>query len=88
MVLIFLAGLRSARASIFSARSFEERAVGVGLAASLVAFIVFLMSEPALFTRYGWVAFALLMALRAVQVTAPQPALARRKAILAEPSAV
>jgi len=90
MVLIFVAGLRTARASILRAGSLEERAVALGLTASLVAFIVFLMSEPALFTRYGWVSMALLMALHAVQVTASRPAavLAPREPILAQPSLV
>jgi O-antigen ligase len=71
--LIFLASVRTAMSSILAADSFDERALAIGLSSALAAFITFLMSEPALFTRYGWVAVALLIALRATQVTSPQP---------------
>jgi O-antigen ligase len=73
MFFIFLAGLKTARSAILAAQSFDERALAVGLTAAFAAFVTFLMSEPALFTRYGWVTVALLIALRATQVASPHP---------------
>jgi O-antigen/teichoic acid export membrane protein/O-antigen ligase len=67
MIVIFLAGLRAGWATAVHARSPEERSLALALGAGFTAFIVFLMSEPALFTRYGWVAVALIFALRAAQ---------------------
>jgi O-antigen ligase len=74
MFLIFLAGFSTAKSSILAAHSFDERALAVGLTSAFAAFITFLMSEPALFTRYGWVTVALLIALRATQVSSLHPA--------------
>jgi O-antigen ligase len=84
---IFLAGIRTAKSSILAAHSFDERAVAIGLTSAFAAFIMFLMSEPALFTRYGWVTVALLIALRATQVTSLHPSLdpARDHLGLAQP---
>jgi O-antigen ligase len=72
MFFIFLAGLRTARSTILAAQSLDERALAVALTAAFAAFTTFLMSEPALFTRYGWITFALLIALRATQVVSLQ----------------
>jgi len=72
MFFIFLAGLRTARSTILAAQSFDERALAVALTAAFAAFTTFLMSEPALFTRYGWVTFALLIALRSTQAVSLQ----------------
>jgi hypothetical protein len=40
----------------------------------LVAFIVFAMTAPVLFTRFGWIAAALILALRGVQQEEEAPA--------------
>ena len=67
LVFIFVSAAKTSRSTILSADSSGERALAVALMCSLVAFIVFLMSEPALYTRYGWVPVALIFALRAIQ---------------------
>jgi O-antigen ligase len=72
MILIFAAAARAAWSSIISARSAEEQALSLALACSFVAFLVFLMSEPALFIRYGWVSVALVFSMRAIQANALQ----------------
>jgi O-antigen ligase len=67
IVLIFVCAAKESRSSIVCAASSGERALAVALMCSLAAFIVFLMSEPALYTRYGWVPVALIFALRGIQ---------------------
>jgi O-antigen/teichoic acid export membrane protein len=49
------------------APSEAEQMLAVALLSSVVAFVVFAMSEPVLFTRYGWISAAMLLALRGVQ---------------------
>lgn len=66
MILVFASAARTAWSSLLDASAGERRLV-LALGCSLIAFIVFLMSEPAMFTRYGWVAAALLFAVRARQ---------------------
>jgi hypothetical protein len=67
MVLMLVASGRAAWLSMLSARSSDEQALALALACSFAAFLVFLMSEPALFIRYGWVSVAFVVALRAIQ---------------------
>lgn len=67
LLLIFLSIARMGLTAIIAARDTSERALAIALVASFVAFLVFLLSEPALYTRYGWVSAALLVALRSVQ---------------------
>jgi O-antigen ligase len=67
LILIFLSITREALSSIGDSSSASERALAVALASSFLAFGVFLLSEPALFTRYGWVSAALVLAVRAAQ---------------------
>jgi O-antigen ligase len=69
MTLIFVASGRAAWWSMLSARSVEERGLALALSGSFIAFLVFVMSEPALFIRYGWVSVALVCTLRAIQTT-------------------
>ncbi len=52
---------------IRSACSSDEQRVAVSLAAGFLAFIVFAMSEPVLYVRYGWAPVAFLLAMRAQQ---------------------
>jgi hypothetical protein len=42
--------------------------LAVALLCSFVAFVVFSMGAPVLYTRYGWAPAALLLALRAAQI--------------------
>ncbi len=64
--------------------SASERTIAVALGSSFVAFVVFAMTAPILFTRLGWISGALVLALRGLQLerTSPEPAqhprLARR----------
>jgi O-antigen ligase len=60
---IFQAGWRSMSASTSDA----EWQLAVALVSSFAAFIVFAMSEPVLFSRFGWISAALVLALRSVQ---------------------
>ena len=76
ILIALLAILRSGWTAILGSNSTGESRVAVALASSFVAFIVFAMSEPVLFSRYGWIAAALVLALRGVQQekVAPEPA--------------
>jgi O-antigen/teichoic acid export membrane protein/O-antigen ligase len=67
MLIAFFAVFRSGWNAILQSRSETERNVAVALVCAVVAFVAFAMSEPVLFSRYGWISAALLLALRAVQ---------------------
>ena len=67
MLIVLLAILRAAWTAISKSTSESEWTVAAALACSFTAFIVFAMSAPVLFTRYGWMPAALVLALRAVQ---------------------
>jgi len=49
------------------ARTADERLLALSLYASFLTFVVFAMSEPILFVRYGWAPVAFLLALRVQQ---------------------
>ncbi len=82
MLLALLAIFRSGWAAILGSRSAGESRVAIALLCSLAGFVVFSMTAPILFTRFGWIASALVLALRAVQQgrEAPVPALPPREA--------
>ena len=67
MLIALLAILRSGWTAILESSSTSESRVAVALASSLVAFVVFAMSQAILFSRYGWISAALILALRGVQ---------------------
>jgi O-antigen ligase len=67
MLIAFLAVFRSGWIAILRSKSDLERRLAVALVSSAVAFFMFAMSAPVLFSRYGWISAALLLALRAVQ---------------------
>jgi O-antigen ligase len=67
ILIALLAILRSGWTAILRSSSDSESTVAVALASSLVAFVVFAMSAPVLFSRFGWIAAALVLALRSVQ---------------------
>jgi O-antigen/teichoic acid export membrane protein len=67
MVLALIAIFRSGIRTIARAASTSERDIAVALTSSMLAFVVFAMSEPVLFSRFGWIPAALILALRAVQ---------------------
>lgn len=73
LVLVILAIFSTARATLRDAASVDERMLAVALLSSFVAFVVFSMSAPILYTRYGWAPAALLIALRAVQLRRAAP---------------
>lgn len=73
LILVIVAIFSTARATLRDAASVDERMLAVALLSSFVAFIVFSMSAPILFTRYGWAPAALLLALRAVQLRRAAP---------------
>ena len=60
---VFRAGLFA----LVGSRSAAERREAAALTSAVVAFVAFSMSEPILYSRFGWIAPALLLALRAVQ---------------------
>jgi O-antigen ligase len=82
ILLALLAILRSGWTAILESRSAGESKVAIALMSSLVAFVVFAMTAPVLFSRFGWITAALVLALRSVQreSEAPEPAVHPRKA--------
>jgi O-antigen/teichoic acid export membrane protein/O-antigen ligase len=67
MLIALFAIVRAGWRSILQSRLQAEQATAVALVCSVVAFVVFAMSEPVLFTRFGWISAALLLAFRGVQ---------------------
>jgi O-antigen/teichoic acid export membrane protein/O-antigen ligase len=67
MLLALIAVIRTGWIAILRSKSEAEQMTAVALMSSVVAFVAFAMSEPVLFSRYGWISAALLLALRAVQ---------------------
>jgi O-antigen/teichoic acid export membrane protein/O-antigen ligase len=87
ILIALLALLRSGWTAILRSSSAGESMVAVALASSLVAFVVFAMTAPVLFSRFGWIAAALVLALRSMQQEeeaalepAAHPRVARRTA--------
>jgi len=56
-----------------------ERAAALALVCSVLAFIVFAMGQPVLYSRFGWISAALLLALRAVQSRSVESARVRAR---------
>jgi O-antigen/teichoic acid export membrane protein/O-antigen ligase len=67
MLIALFAVFRTGWITILQSKSEGEWRVSVALVSSVVAFVVIAMSEPVLFSRFGWISAALLLALRAVQ---------------------
>jgi len=67
MVLTIFAILRTGTRTLAASISEDERRTAAGLISAVVAFTVFAMSEPVLFSRFGWIPAALLLSLHAVQ---------------------
>ena len=67
MVLTIFAILRTGAATLAASVSEDERRTAAGLISGVVAFTVFAMSEPVLFSRFGWIPAALLLSLHMVQ---------------------
>ena len=76
ILIALFALLRSGWTAVLWSSSARESTVAVALMSSFVAFIVFSMTAPVLFSRFGWVAAALILALRGMQQeeVAPEPA--------------
>jgi len=73
ILVALFAVFRAGRFALVAARSADEHREAAGLTSAVVAFVVFSMSEPIIFSRFGWIAAALLLALRAVQQRQDQP---------------
>jgi O-antigen/teichoic acid export membrane protein/O-antigen ligase len=71
ILIALLAILRSSWTAILRSSSSSESRVAVALASSFVALVVFAMTAPVLFSRFGWIAAALILALRSVQQEGP-----------------
>jgi O-antigen ligase len=67
MLIALLAILRAAWTAISRSTSNSEWTVAVALGSSAIAFVIFAMTAPILFTRYGWISAALVLALRGIQ---------------------
>ncbi len=67
MMITLFAVFRTGWLDLIRSSSEDEYREVAALMSAVVAFIVFSMSEPILFARYGWIGPALLLALRAVQ---------------------
>jgi O-antigen ligase len=67
MVLAFVGIFAYGWQAISQSQSESDRMTAIALVSAFVAFLAFAMSEPALYSRYGWIAPALLTALRAMQ---------------------
>jgi O-antigen/teichoic acid export membrane protein len=73
ILVALFAVFRVGRFALLASQSADEHREAAGLTCAVVAFVVFSMSEPIIFTRFGWIAAALLLALRAVQERRNQP---------------
>jgi O-antigen/teichoic acid export membrane protein/O-antigen ligase len=67
ILIALFAVLRTGWIAVLQSRTEGEQTLSVALLCSVVAFITFAMSAPVLYSRYGWVSAALLLATRAVQ---------------------
>ena len=67
ILIALFALLRSGWTAIARSSSAGESTVAVALFSSFVAFVFFSMTAPVLFSRFGWIAAALILALRGVQ---------------------
>ena len=84
LLTVLFAVFRSGWISIVQSRVETERMAAVALVASAVAFFVFAMSEPVLYSRFGWITAALILALRAVQER--EGSIARPRVVQSVPS--
>jgi O-antigen/teichoic acid export membrane protein/O-antigen ligase len=67
MLLMIFAVLRTGARALAASMSEDERRTAAGLISGVVAFTVFAMSEPVLFSRFGWIPAALLLCLHLIQ---------------------
>jgi O-antigen/teichoic acid export membrane protein/O-antigen ligase len=68
MMLALFAIVRAGWIAIMRSKAKDEMGYAVSLLSASVAFVVFAMSEPVLFSRFCWIGPALLLALRATQM--------------------
>jgi O-antigen/teichoic acid export membrane protein/O-antigen ligase len=73
LLIALFAVFRAGWLALVGSGSADEHREAAGLTSAVVAFVVFSMSEPILYSRFGWIAPALLLALRAVQERQGQP---------------
>jgi O-antigen ligase len=72
MLLAMFAVVKVGWRALLGARSDGDEVMLAALLSSVVGFVAFAMSEPVLFSRYGWMPAALLLALRAIQLREPE----------------
>jgi O-antigen ligase len=73
MLLIIFAVGKTGWLVLCAASVSDDKLTAVALLSAFAAFVAFAMSAPILYTRYGWISAALLIALRGVQLRAPAP---------------
>jgi O-antigen/teichoic acid export membrane protein/O-antigen ligase len=73
ILIALFAVFRAGRLALVASGSADEHREAAALTSAVVAFVVFSMSEPIIYSRFGWIAPALLLALRAVQERQGQP---------------
>jgi O-antigen ligase len=88
MVLAIFALLKVGWEATLAARGDRERTMVAALLSAVAAFVIFAMGAPVLFSRYGWIAGALLLALRAVQIDGREPRRSRPEHATVTPSGV
>ena len=74
MLMAVAAVLKAGWTSIVKSRTGSDEIVVAALLSSFVAFVVFAMGAPVLFSRYGWIPAALLLAWHAIQLREREPA--------------
>jgi O-antigen ligase len=70
LLIIFVIG-RAGWLALRDARVSEDKMTAVAVLCAFAAFVAFSMSAPILYTRYGWISAALLLALSVVETRAP-----------------
>ena len=78
ILIVLFAVFRTGLLALVASGSADEHREAAALMCAVVAFVVFSMSEPIIYSRFGWIAPALLLALRAVQEREGQQVVAPR----------
>lgn len=88
ILVVAVAIARTGWMNLAASRSEEEYLMSAALLSSFVAFVIFMFSAPILFTRYGWVSAALLVALRSAQLAGSHATVAVEAARTSRPRLV
>jgi O-antigen ligase len=88
ILVVLMAIARTGWMNLAASRSEEEYLMSAALLSSFAAFVIFMFSAPILFTRYGWVSAALLVALRSAQLAGSHATVAVEAARTSRPRLV